>query len=173
MKLKESPFVNQKKRTPVLFIARAAIVAALYTVVTYAIQSVAFGAIQFRVSEALTVLPFFMPEAIFGLFAGCVLANLFSPHFVLLDVLFGGGATLIAAYLSYKCKSKWLVPLPPVLLNAVGVGFVIALSSADTQGFWAMFAISALQVGISEAVVCFGLGIPLIMLLEKIFPKRQ
>lgn len=171
--LKDQSLINLRKRTPALFITRAAIIAAMYAAVTYAVQPIAFAAIQFRISEVLTVLPFFMPEAIFGLFVGCVISNLISPHFVLLDIVVGGGATLIAAYLSYRCHNKWLVPLPPVLLNAVGVGFVISVSATGTQNFWLFYAWNALTVGISQAVICYGLGLPFMILLQRIFPARR
>ena len=171
--LDDKSLINLKKRTPVLYITRAAIIAAMYVAITYAVQPIAFSAIQFRLSEVLTVLPFFMPEAIPGLFVGCVVSNLLSPHFVLLDIVIGGGATLVAAYLSYRCKNKWLVPLLPVLLNAVGVGLVISISATDTQNFWLFYAWNALTVGISQAVVCYGLGLPFIILLQKTLLSKR
>lgn len=170
--LKNKSLVNIKKRTPVLYITRAAIIAAMYAAVTYAVQPIAFSAVQFRLSEVLTVLPFLIPEAIPGLFIGCVVSNLLSPHFVILDVVIGGGATLLAAYLSYRCKNKWLVPLPPVLLNALGVGFVISISSSGTESFWLLYGWNFITVGISQAVICYGLGLPFLLLMERVFTSR-
>lgn len=165
--------INTKKRTPTLYIARAAIIAAMYAAITYAVQPISFSAVQFRLSEVLTVLPFFLPEAIIGLFAGCVLSNLISPHFVVLDVIIGGGATLLAAYLSSRCKSKWLVPLPPVLVNAVAVSFVISISSGGTESFWVLYGWNLISVGVSQALVCYGLGIPFLVLLGRIFAAKN
>lgn len=170
---KTKDFLNTKKRNPALYIARAAIIAAMYAAVTYAVHPISFSAIQFRLSEVLTVLPFFMPEAIVGLFVGCVVSNLISPYFVLLDVVIGGGATLIAAYLSYRCKNKWLVPLPPVVVNAAAVAFIISVSSTGTQSFWGIYAWNFISVGISQALVCYGLGLPLMILLGRIFPHHN
>ena len=82
----------------VRFLTQAAMIAALYAVLTYAAAAVnlAYGAVQFRFSETLTVLPVFTPAAIPGLAVGCFLANLGSP-LGLVDWIFGTGATLLAA----------------------------------------------------------------------------
>ena len=63
-------------------LTRAAVIAALYVVLTYlaGVMNLAYGPVQFRFSEALTVLPFLFPEAIPGLFVGCVVSNLLSPY---------------------------------------------------------------------------------------------
>ena len=110
------------------FISRAALVGAIYAVLTLALYPISFGAVQFRLSEALTLLPLLIPEAIPGLFVGCIVANLLSPNIVVLDVVFGSLATLIAAVLTSRVKSVWLAPLPPVICNALIVGAVIAYS---------------------------------------------
>ena len=82
-----------------------------------------FGPIQFRFSEALCVTPFLFPEAVGGLFVGCLIANLFSPY-GLLDIIIGSLATLIAAWLTARCRSRYLAPLPPVIVNMVLVGYM-------------------------------------------------
>lgn len=103
-------------------LTQAAIIAALYAALTIVIMPASYGVMQFRVSEALTVLPAFTPAAIPGLFIGCMVANLVSPVGVV-DVVIGSTATLIAAVASYKLRDhKLLVPLPPVITNAVMVG---------------------------------------------------
>ena len=101
-------------------IATAAVIAALYAALTYVSAPLAFGQVQFRLSEILTVLPYFTPAAIPGLFIGCVLANVASP-FGPVDIICGSLATLLAALLSRVMPVKWLVPLPPVICNAVTV----------------------------------------------------
>ena len=151
----------------VRFLALSAVIAALYAVLTYVAAAVnlAYGAVQFRFSEALTVLPVFTPAAIPGLTLGCLLANLGSPLGVV-DWIFGPLATLLAALAT--CK----VALPPVITNVVLVGYELAcLSQAGSFGFgnftWAAFGASALSVGIGELVVCYVLGLPLILALQR------
>lgn len=163
----------------VRFLTQAAMIAALYAVLTYAAAAVnlAYGAVQFRFSEALTVLPVFTPAAIPGLAVGCFLANLGSP-LGLVDWIFGTGATLLAAvgtWMARKIQMKGvpvLAPLPPVIANVVLVGFELScLSSAGTFALgnftWAAFGASALSVGIGELVICYALGLPLLLALRK------
>lgn len=163
----------------VRFLALGAVIAGLYAVLTYvaAAMNLAYGAVQFRFSEALTILPVFTPAAVPGLALGCFIANLASPLGVV-DWVFGTGATLLAGigtWLVRDVKVKGvpvLAPLPPVIANVVLVGFEIAcLSSAGTFSLgsftWAAFGASALSVGIGELVVCYVLGLPLILALQR------
>ena len=106
------------KRTAIRSIALSAVIAAVYTALTMSLPMLSYGPVQLRFSEALTVLPFFLPEAVPGLFLGCVIANLFSP-FGIADVIFGSIATLLAALWTSKLKNPWFAPLPPVISNAV------------------------------------------------------
>ena len=89
------------KRTAIRSIALSAVIAAVYTALTMSLPMLSYGPVQLRFSEALTVLPFFLPEAVPGLFLGCVIANLFSP-FGIADVIFGSIATLVGAFFTYK-----------------------------------------------------------------------
>ena len=122
-----------KKTSKVRFLALSAVIAALYAVLTYAAaaMNLAFGAVQFRFSEALTVLPAFTPAAIPGLAVGCLISNLASPLGVV-DWVFGTLATLLAGIFSYLVRNiRWeeipvLAPLPPVIFNALIVGFEVA-----------------------------------------------
>ena len=160
---------SQNTRFSARYLARAAIVAAIYVVLTYlaGIWNLAYGPVQFRFSEALTVLPFLMPEAIPGLFVGCVVSNLLSPY-GLLDLIVGSAATLLAALWTAKCRRRGIAPLPPVVCNAVLVGAMIAWYEAGFgPGFAAAFAYNALTVGAGEAVVCYALGLPLLGVLER------
>ena len=92
-------------------IALSGMIAALYVTLTVALSPISFGPVQFRVAEALTLLPFFMPEAIPGLFVGCFLSNL-AGGFGLIDIIVGSGATLFAAWLTSKMPNIWLAALP-------------------------------------------------------------
>ena len=129
----------QKNTNKIIFICQAAMIAALYVVLTYAINAfnLASGAIQVRVSEALTILPFFTPAAIPGLVIGCFIANL-STGAVILDVIFGTLATLLGALGTYALrKYKWLAPLPPIISNTIIVPWVSAKSFP--AAFWVCF----------------------------------
>ena len=133
----------------------AALVGALYVTLCYFsnIFGCTFGVFQFRFAEALTVLPFLCPTAAWGLFAGCILANLLSPY-GLPDLLFGSLATLVAGLLTARCGSKWLAPLPPVICNGLIVGALLAWSETGfTAAFPGAFAFNALSVGVAELVV--------------------
>ena len=140
----------------------AAVIAAVYTVLTTLLPIPQYGAIQLRVAEAMTVLPFFFPEAIPGLAVGCFLSNvLMSP--IPLDWIFGTAATLLAALWTRRMPNLALAPLPPVLCNAVIVGAEIALFfMPEGSAFLPAFALNALTVGAGEAVACFVLGLPLL-----------
>ena len=152
----------------VLFVAQAALIAAIYVVLTYFISAfdLASGAIQVRISEALTILPFFTPAAIPGLTIGCFLANLLTGSLPM-DVLFGSLATLIGAVGSYCLrKYKWLVPLPPIVANVVSVPYVLAY----VYGAEGTITFFRLTVGIGEVISCYILGG---ILLNALLPYRN
>lgn len=155
--------MNKKNFTNIRFLTTAAIIAALYAALTISLSFISYGAVQFRVAEILTVLPFFTPAAIPGLFIGCLIANIFSPV-MLVDVIVGSAATLLAAYLTQKMPNKWLAPLPPVVCNAVIVG--IELSVVYHMPLWS----TILSVGFGELVVCFVGGYFFIFALERLMP---
>ena len=151
-------------------LATAGIIAALYTVLSLfaSVFGIAYGPIQCRFSEALTVLPFFLPEAIPGLFVGCLVTNLMSPVGPL-DIIFGSLATLLAALWTRRMPNKWLAPLPPVLCNAVIIGAMIAWYEAGFSGaFLGLFAYNAFTVGLGEAIACYVLGLLLLALLPRV-----
>ena len=156
------------------YLARAGVIAALYVVLTYlaGLMNLAYGPVQFRFSEALTVLPFLFPEAIPGLFVGCIVSNLISPYGVL-DLVVGSLATLLAAVWTNRCGKRWFAPMPPVVANAVLVGAMIAWYEAGFgAGFVPAFAYNALTVGLGELIVCYVLGLPLLAVLENRGIKR-
>lgn len=153
--------MNNKK---VLFLTQAALIAALYVVLTFVANSLglASNSIQVRFSEALTILPFFTPAAIPGLFVGCFLSNLLTGC-VPLDVIFGSLATLLGAILTYKLrKFKWLAPVPPILANTIIVPFILAY----VYQFEGSIPYFMLTVGIGEVISCGVLGMVLLFSLQ-------
>lgn len=162
--------MNSKKNR---YLAQAALIAALYTALTYI--SGAFGmsylGIQFRASEALTIMPVFTNAAIPGLLIGCILGNIGSP--LALDIIFGSIATLIASFITRKLRYKRIKDFPllsflsPIIVNSVIVGAEIAFL-ADSGFSVGLFAVSALQVAAGEAAVLVVLGIPLFNAAKKL-----
>lgn len=153
--------ITEKLSTAALirYIAEGAIIAAMYAVLTILIPG-GSGQVQVRVSEALTVLPYFTPAAIPGLFVGCLAANFFVGNGIY-DLIFGSLATLTAAFFTYKMPVKYLAPLPPVIINAVVVSFVLKLTAnlpvLASMGF----------VALGELIACYALGYPLLLFVEK------
>ena len=150
----------------VLYIAHAAIIAALYVVLTMAAAgfNLASGMIQVRFSEALTVLPYFTPAAIPGVTIGCLLSNILTGC-LLPDIIFGTLATLIGAVGSwYLRKSKILVTLPPVVSNAIIIPFVLTYAYGVPGGI----PLQMLTVGAGEVISCIILGSLLIKALTPI-----
>ena len=115
-----------KTNNKVLFMTQAAMIAAIYVVLCLVFEPISYGAIQTRVAEALTVLPFFIPAAIPGVFIGCLIANVLGGGIVL-DVAAGSLTTLAAAYLTWmlRGKSKFLACFPPIILNAIVIPWVL------------------------------------------------
>ena len=165
-----------KPRFPTRQLTTAGVIAAVYAVLSYfaSVFGIAYGPIQCRFSEALCVLPFFFPEAVPGLFIGCLAANLLSPYGAL-DIVFGSLATLLAAMWTRRVPNRFLAPLPPVICNALIVGFLIAfeqagtgVSSLGTPKFLAAFGYNALTIGLGEFLACYVLGGILLAVLPRI-----
>lgn len=171
---KTTELINLKKnKKKIINLSIAAIVAALYVVLTYVASAMGLAnfAVQVRFSEALTILPLFTPAAIPGLFAGCVLANILTGC-ALWDVVFGSLATLIGALGTYFLKKrKILATLPPIIANTVIVPFVL-LNVYNLEGTYWFFA---LTVCLGEIISCGILGTLLRKSLEKrnIFDKLK
>ena len=147
----------------------AAVIAALYAALTLLPYSLSYGPIQFRFAEALTVLPFLLPEAVPGLFIGCLVANLFSPY-GLPDIVFGSLATLLAALVTVRCRKSWLAPLPPVIFTGLIIGALIYVQTGRAEAFWP----TALLIAAEEAAVVFPLGLTLLYGMRKIqFFRRE
>ncbi len=141
--------------------AEAGIIAALYFALTIASIPLSYMTPQVRISEALCVLPLFTPAAIPGLFIGCLLSNLAGSPLGPYDILFGSLATLAAAVCARYIRPKWLVPLPAVVINA----FVVAAVLQHYLGifYWE----SVLWVAAGQLIACYGLGLPLLLALNK------
>lgn len=149
-----------------LFITEAAVIAAIYTVLVMIFHLSSFGPVQFRVAEALTVLPYFTPAAIPGVTIGCFLSAVFSGAAVL-DMIFGTLATFIAAILSYCLRrNKYLVPVPPIIANALVIPWVLKFAYGEAQPVPLMM----LTVGAGELVAAGVLGMVLLLALDKIRP---
>ena len=157
----------RKTRFTTWQLAGAGLIAAVYTMATLFLPIPQYMGVQFRVAEAMTVLPFLFPEAIPGLAVGCFLANLLGSP-IMLDWVFGTLATLLAALWTRRMPNLWLAALPPVVCNAVIVGAEIAWFTVREGGaFWPAFGLNALTVGLGEAAACYLLGIPLARVLGK------
>lgn len=150
-------------------VAAAAAVGALYAVLTVALAPISYGPVQLRLSEALCVLPYFMPVTAFGLFVGCALANLVTGN--ILDIVFGSLATLLAGLITARAgrmkpgpASRLLACTAPVAVNAVVVGAVIcyAYNGFDPIRHFGVFALNAGQIALGEAAVMYLVGLPLL-----------
>ena len=155
------------KKKNVIRLTQAAMIAAIYVVLTYFISGfgLASGAIQVRISEALTILPVFTPAAIPGLFVGCLLSNLLTGCMAL-DVIFGSIATLIGAVGTYLLrKTKFAFTLPPVISNAIIVPIVLKNVYGLQDAAWYL----VLTVGAGEVISVCILG----MILKKVLWKYR
>lgn len=151
------------------YIVHAACIAALYTLMTVCFAPISSGLIQCRIAEALCVLPYFTSAAVPGLFVGCLLSNILMGAPVY-DVVFGSLATLLAALATWWLRrraAKYLAPLPSVLFNALIVGALMVWVYGLGVPYW----LAALYVAAGQAVACFGLGIPLLLALERFAPR--
>lgn len=148
------------------YIAEGAMIAAAYVVLTLFINAfdLASGAVQVRISEALTILPAFTSSAVPGLFIGCILANLMGGNHIL-DVVFGSLATLLGALGTRKLRNAHplLAPVPPIIANTLIVPFVLRYA----YGIPGPIPLMMLTVGIGEVLSCGVLGMLLYFALYK------
>lgn len=152
------------KNKNVTFLTQAAMIAAIYVVLTLVFRPISFGEIQVRIAEALTILPIFTPAAVPGVFVGCLIANIIGGG-ILPDIIFGSLATLIGAVFTYKLreKSPFLAPLPPILANTIIVPFVLFYG----YGVNLPIPFMMLTVGIGEVLSCGVLGLILYSALKR------
>ncbi len=178
------------KRRTTAQLSRAALIAALYIVLTLVppFNALSFGEVQFRLGEALVLLPFLLDEAVPGVVAGCLVANFFSP-FGIVDVIIGTGVTLAAALLSRslrRTRRAWLAAIPPIVLNAAVVPLYVSTltlpgTPADPRATgigqvfesvwshlsWGVYLPVATTVLAGESAVVLLLGLPLLELVRR------
>ncbi len=152
------------KNKNILFLTQAAMIAAVYVVLTFVFAAFSFGEVQVRLAEALTILPVFTPAAIPGLFVGCLLGNLLGGG-ILPDMIFGSLATFLGAFGTYALRhgSRFLAPLPPILANTIVVPLVLRYA----YGFALPLPLLMLNVGLGEVISCGVLGLLLYTALYK------
>ena len=152
-------------------LVRAGLIAALYAAITYVFAPYAYGPFQIRPAEALCILPLFFVEAVPGLFVGCALANLLSQYGAY-DVIFGSITTLVAALITYaigkllkeKPLSVILGGIPPIILNALCIPLIIALTGAGMGAYLTLVA----EFLLTETVWVYALGIPLYFAIKRL-----
>lgn len=144
-------------------LAHGALIAAIYIVLTMVFRPISFGPIQFRISEALCIMPYFTPTAIPGLFIGCMISNMLGGA-MMMDVVFGSLATLIGAIGSYLLRrNRYLVSLPPILANTLIIPWVLKFAYGSEDMIWYMM----ITVGIGEILAIGVLGQFLLTILRK------
>ena len=144
-------------------LAQGAMIAAIYVVLTVMFAPISFGPVQFRIAEALCILPFFTPAAIPGLFVGCFLSNVLCGAMPM-DVVFGSLATLIGAAGSwYLRKHRWCVCIPPILANTIIVPWVLRYAYGSEDLIPVMMG----TVGIGEILAVGVLGNALLITLDR------
>ena len=150
------------KNKSTMFLVQAAAIGAIYVVLTLLFAPLSYGEVQVRFSEALTILPYFTPAAIPGLFVGCILANLLGGS-IPVDIIFGSIATLIGAVFTYKLRgNKWLAPVPPILANALIIPPVLYFAYGVKPIWFSLVTVTA-----GEIISCGVLGMLLLFALQK------
>ncbi|SMB98123.1 Uncharacterized membrane protein [Thermanaeromonas toyohensis ToBE] len=142
-------------------IARGAFIAAIYAIVTIILAPISFGVFQIRVAEALTLLPILFPEAIWGLFVGCLVSNIYGGLGPI-DIFLGSLTTLVAAWLTYRLRHSPLAYMPPIILNGLIVGTYLSFLLKVN------ILLSIFSVAAGEAIAVLVLGIPLLRQLRKL-----
>lgn len=157
-----------------LSITYTAIIAALYCALTLALYPLSYGPVQFRISEALCILPLFIPQSVAGLTIGCFLSNIFSTAGPL-DMILGTLATLLAALLSYfagaTIKNTFFKLTVGVLSPTLFNSFIVPFAILSITEIGQIYLVTALWVGLGEIVVLVVLGIPLYLALYPISDK--
>lgn len=175
------------------YLSESAIIAAVYIVLTLIFQPISFGQLQFRIAEALTILPALTPAGIPGIFIGCLLANLLGGgHWI--DIVFGSLASLLAAWLTrvlakrlrldenstekysrkelFRTPKLYLFPLPTIIINSLVVGFYIPIIYPAGDATLAVFLFSMLTVGLGQVIITYLLGLPLYIATREFFVNR-
>lgn len=153
-------------RARIAYIAKGAVIAALYAALCIVLQSISFGPIQVRVANALMIMPFYTSAAIPGLFIGCIIANTVGGG-ILIDVVAGSLVTLGGAIGARALrKTPWLMPLPTVVLNIIVVPLILKYG----YGVPLPLYLSMIYIAIGAVIACYGLGMPLYYALKPAAP---
>ncbi len=154
-------------------IATGAIIAALYASITVLFAPISYYPIQIRVSEALTLLPYIFPSAIWGLFIGCLIANIFGGLGVY-DIFIGSILTLIAAYLTRltsRIKKPYLAPIPPIFINGFGVSaylvYLLRILPEKNILHLSPYFTTAIFIMIGETIATYVIGLPVLLLITR------
>lgn len=161
-----------------LYVVTSAAIAAVYVILTLPFAQIAYGPLQFRLAESMAVLPILTPAAIPGLTLGCFLANLLSPQNLgPVDIIFGSMATLLSAVCTrwlYRVlrrfkdfRRDWIALLPPVVFNALIVGTYLTFLLTEGSVRVTMIVINIAYIALSETVVVYLIGYPLLVILRK------
>lgn len=177
-------------------VAHAGVIAAVYAALTLVIiqNPIGYGPVQFRLSEVVTVVACLTPAAIPGLAIGAMVANAFMMMqfgvLALFDVVFGSLASLLGALWTWRHRRRPAVALlGPVLTNALivpaylpimlggatGVDFyrISALGIDMSRAWWMMYLFGVVAVGFGQAVVIYGIGMPLLSVLKRLGVDRM
>ncbi|MCH4153471.1 MAG: QueT transporter family protein [Mageeibacillus sp.] len=163
---------SARNKRRIKFIVNNGIIAALYVVLTLPFAQIAYGPLQVRLAELMTVLPAFSIATLPGITLGCFLANLFNPNNLgPVDIICGTLATLIAGVLSYLIgkKNKMFGIIPPVVVNGLVVGGYLPflLMDSASEVTLQVMAVSMLEVAGSEAALLVVLGLPFIAIIKR------
>ena len=165
---------NKKALYSTKGLAIGGMVAAIYVVLTLIFQPISFGAIQFRIAEAMTLMPIMTPYTVPGLFVGCLLANWLGGG-IWFDVLLGSVATLLAAICTRKFRDRpALAAIFPTIFNGLIVGPVVYFAYVRAPGDPVSVPTLLFNMGtvaLGELVVCYVLGLPMIYGLKKLPSK--
>ena len=153
-------------RERIAYIAKGAVIAALYAALCIVLQSISFGPIQVRVANALMIMPFYTTAAIPGLFIGCIIANAVGGG-ILIDVIAGSLVTLGGAVGARLLRKRpWLMPLPTVILNILIVPLILKYG----YGVPLPLYLSMIYIAVGAVIACYGLGMPLYYALKPAEP---
>ncbi len=156
-------------KKPLIYVARAGIIAALYFALSVAFSGISFGPIQFRISEILVLLPLIFPEAVVGLTIGCFFTNFFFSPFGVFDMVLGTLATLIGALGTMLLRRRPILStIPPIVANTLLIPLIFVLNDADAVYYISMFEILATQI-----ITCIIIGVPFTFALKKAMIKAH
>lgn len=147
------------------YIAKASLIAAIYVVLTVILGEFSYGPVQFRIAEALAILPLVEPSAILGVTIGCMISNIFGGYGPI-DIFGGSFVTLIAAIITSKMPNKILAALPPIILN----GLIISIWVSKMSGL--PYLPIAFNIALGEAAAVGILGLIFLSAYDKYIKKR-